>query len=116
MLCSSVEKRQCLYRLNGQAGTGKSGVIHALEKVASLLRCPHVLQVAAPSRIAAHNIGGRTLHSRFSLLPGSNLTSTPLARSNEALLLKDCACLVIDEIYMGLALSSFRQCSAHTLS
>jgi hypothetical protein len=82
--------------VSGTAGTGKSYLIHCLR-----LLLQHQLVVAAPTRVAAFNINGQTLHSLLSLpttgefkdLEGERLTKLQQSFS-------EVKYLIIDEISM----------------
>lgn len=80
--------------LLGAAGTGKSRLVSELRS-----RQPNVV-VLAPTALAAHTVGGSTIHSFFKFPPKMLLPNA--ARSNAAI--KDLICnvrtIVVDEISM----------------
>ena len=63
---------QKLSLLHGSAGTGKSYVIDALRKLASVFNRPNAVLVLAPSGIAAVNANGVTIHTGCGLSFGSD--------------------------------------------
>lgn len=81
--------------VTGEAGTGKSTLIHYLiSKMAGVA-------LVAPTAIAATNIGGATLHSFFGLFPSHNEPNDEIViPSAKRLVLEKMTCLIIDEISM----------------
>lgn len=95
-----IKDKNEIYKIpfvHGPGGTGKSTLINYIcEKVDTVC-------VNAPTGIAALNVGGKTLHSRFGLLRGFN--SLNVEHIYARLLEKgedfaDIECLIIDEISM----------------
>lgn len=83
--------------LTGQAGTGKSYVLSAV-----IQRLSHYknVAVAAPTGIAALNVGGVTLHSLLHMEPCCEFDKAYLDRLSRMNYLVDYDILVIDEISM----------------
>ena len=81
--------------VTGEAGTGKSTLIHWLVK--NLGECALV----APTAIAASNIHGSTLHSFFGLPPRHiDIDDELSAPAKNRVVMENMTCLVIDEISM----------------
>ena len=87
--------------ITGHAGTGKTvtlrAIIDALPKDSTV--------VAAPTGVAALNVGGTTLHALFGLRPGDELDSFLIRRraiklEQTALAMRGLKTLVIDEVSM----------------
>jgi hypothetical protein len=89
---------QLLLYTAGEGGTGKSRVIKAIELGYTLLRRKQEVVLMAPTGTAAHNIGGRTIHTALGIdindLPRTNLGSYIPA------LWRDKTIMIIDEISM----------------
>lgn len=86
--------------LTGKAGTGKSSLLKTILKDTN-----KKVVVAAPTGIAARNIGGSTLHSTFNLpigllFVGSSDLQKIFYREEKLELLQEMQLLVIDEISM----------------
>lgn len=82
-----VNPPQLLINLDGKAGTGKSHLIMLLSSVLQNMarHCgrPNPIIRAAPTGVAAHGIGGRTMHALFRLPVGSSQQGlTDLSDSN----------------------------------
>jgi hypothetical protein len=92
---------QTLSMLHGSAGTGKSYVIAALRKLASVFNRPNAVLVLAPSGIAAVNANGVTIHTGCGLSFGSDRVkkrkqNIEVGRSR----FSQCFLIIIDEISM----------------
>ena len=97
---------QCIF-LTGKAGTGKSSLLRML-----LARTSKQIVVAAPTGVAAVNVGGVTLHSLFQLPFGPFIPNIDLLgythdalpaykfSSEKAEVLQNMEVLVIDEVSM----------------
>lgn len=79
--------------ITGTAGTGKSYLIHCLR-----LLLPNKVEIAAPTGVAAFNVGGRTLHSLLSL--PTNREFKDLQGDKLQSYLSDIKYLIIDEMSM----------------
>ena len=90
-----TEKEPVSIFVTGEAGTGKSTLIHWLVK--NLHNCALV----APTAIAASSIHGSTIHSFFGLPPTHINPEEEYKLSPKAgLVMKSMSCLIIDEISM----------------
>jgi hypothetical protein len=69
--CQGMFVDQLLIQMEGEGGTGKTTVVHSicesLDKLAHDAGKLSPVLRAAPTGVAAHNIGGQTLHSLFRL-------------------------------------------------
>lgn len=89
---------QLLCIVSGTAGTGKSLIIHGLREVLG-----DALAVLAPTGIAAHNIGGQTIHSALRISPNKMSNLDTLENVDPAILAslqdtwKEIEFLIIDE-------------------
>jgi len=98
--------------VSGQGGTGKSKVIHVLHQLVSneLSYCGLSVVVAAPTGLAAYNIGGTTIH-RLLCLPVEHGKPADYSRLNQDQLktiratLKNLQLLIIDEVSMVSSLT-----------
>lgn len=84
--------------VTGKAGTGKSYLLQYLKH-----KSRKKLVIAAPTGVAAINVGGQTIHSLFELAPGffaRNDLETITVSSRTKFLLRNIDTLVIDEISM----------------
>eukprot|EP01094_Clydonella_sp_ATCC50884_P012506 TRINITY_DN2268_c0_g1_i11.p2 TRINITY_DN2268_c0_g1~~TRINITY_DN2268_c0_g1_i11.p2 ORF type:complete len:727 (-),score=135.29 TRINITY_DN2268_c0_g1_i11:268-2448(-) len=80
--------KQVLHRLIGRAGTGKSRVVQALRTLFARYPALGRITVVAPSGVAACNVCGCTIHSRFSIDPmAKDLLCRPLYSTAAAALL-----------------------------
>lgn len=82
--------------ITGSAGTGKSVLLRAYLQT---FEDPTHVAVAAPTGIAAQNIGGMTLHSLFGLPIDGVLYGNRFRKSGSEYF-KNLRCLVIDEVSM----------------
>jgi len=57
--------------ISGVAGSGKSAIINYIKKEFDENKIKY--NVVAPTNMASRNVGGKTLHSEFSLLPNKNI-------------------------------------------
>jgi ATP-dependent DNA helicase PIF1 len=87
--------------VTGVAGSGKSLTLRAI------IQCldPATTRVAAPTGVAALNVGGMTLHSLFGLRPGEEAEASPMStrfgrRKSRRHFLPTTTALVIDEVSM----------------
>jgi len=89
-----MEKGMSNMLVLGRAGSGKSYLIRKLcEKKKDII-------LAAPTGIAAMNIGGRTIDSIFGFKPYSNIFTMPLITDESLFMFQNSSILLIDEISM----------------
>jgi ATP-dependent DNA helicase PIF1 len=81
--------------VTGRAGTGKSTLLRAFAKSVG-----HQLLIAAPTGIAALNVGGETLHSLFRLPRGLLIDGEESAVAPRDVFQIDPVTLIIDEASM----------------
>src|SRR3990167_6546957 len=79
--------------ITGNAGTGKSTLLNYFTKVTN-----RNFAVLAPTRVAALNISGQTIHSFFGSKPDVTINSVKKAR--DVSIFENLEVLVIDEISM----------------
>lgn len=80
--------------VTGDAGTGKSVLVHD-----TVARYPRAV-VAAPTGLAAINVGGVTIHSLFGIRPGPCTSDSYDVRRDNREVLRNANPLIIDEISM----------------
>lgn len=91
--------------VSGKAGTGKTFVLERI--VEQLQKKGKSVAITAPTGVAAHNAGGRTLHSFFGLpygkdyvyTPGTHVTSK-LKGIDKGKIIRNLDVVIIDEISM----------------
>ena len=104
---------QLLLQVDGQGGTGKSFMIHAItSRLQQLSPGESIVAKAAPTGVAANAINGVTLHSLLRLPISKNLTElpplTPTELSNLQAKLRAIRYIIIDEKSMiGLRMLSY---------
>ena len=84
--CDELDPEPILVNLEGEGGTGKTAVVRAicagLDEITNNAGYPMCVARAAPTGVAAHNIGGQTIHSLFQLpikkRELENLSTAPL--------------------------------------
>lgn len=81
--------------ITGKAGTGKSALLQYFKQ-----NTRKRIIVAAPTGVAALNVGGQTIHSLFKIPPEFITPEKLKLASHTALLLRNIDTLVIDEISM----------------
>lgn len=95
-----TEVEQGVFFLTGPAGSGKSSLVNYLKnEVFKNVVC------AAPTGVAALNVGGQTLHSLFRIplgpvIPGDSRLFDIRFRKSQLAIFRKCDLLVIDEISM----------------
>lgn len=95
-----TENEQGVFFLTGPAGSGKSSLVHYIKN--------HVFKnvvCAAPTGVAALNVGGQTLHSLFRIplgpvIPGDSRLFDIRFRKTQLSIFRKCDLLVIDEVSM----------------
>ena len=95
---SSTTLEPLRMHLDGVAGTGKSRVIELIANHLAFYARKPVVLMAAPTGVAAHNIGGSTLHQLLRI--GVHRDFEPLNHERLAALqdtFRDCRLLIIDE-------------------
>ena len=96
-ICQALDARkQIQAAIVGPAGTGKSYLLHALIQI--MRACGLVVAKLAPSGVAAHLIGGTTLHNFFGL--DINCNSSLENGTAATARLRKTDVLVIDEFSM----------------
>lgn len=83
--------------ITGSAGTGKSVV---LRELVAQMRESGEVAVAAPTGLAAQNVGGVTIHSLFGFPVGQPLFGVEFRKKSVGEYFKSLSALVIDEISM----------------
>jgi ATP-dependent exoDNAse (exonuclease V) alpha subunit len=82
----------------GQAGTGKSRLINTLVSVIrKMFQSNNSVHVAAPTGVAAHAVGGQTIHRIFSVNTGPQTELGATAKENLGKLLETTIALFFDE-------------------
>lgn len=95
-----LDNEQGVFFLTGPAGSGKSSLVHYIkDKIFKNVIC------AAPTGVAALNIGGQTIHSMFRIplgpiIPGDSRLFDIRFRKEQLAIFRKCELLVIDEISM----------------
>ena len=95
---------QMIFYLGGEGGTGKSKVVKALSQYMSELGISSRLRKAAPTGVAAGNIGGSTLHMLLGLAvkkKGRKKDKTSEVSDKVVRNFKDVDVFLIDEISMS---------------
>jgi DNA replication protein DnaC len=92
---NEIENSSDHYFITGKAGTGKSTLLQGLKKSTK-----KKFIVAAPTGVAALNIGGQTLHSLFKLSIKFQEPDDIKVSKSTAKLLSKIEMLIIDEVSM----------------
>jgi hypothetical protein len=68
-----IQPTQMVFYLGGEGGTGKSKVLLAFTEFLTSINLRHALRIAAPTGVAAGNVGGSTTASLLEFGAGGQL-------------------------------------------
>jgi ATP-dependent exoDNAse (exonuclease V) alpha subunit len=94
-VATEVETTNDHFFITGKAGTGKSVLLQYIKETTQK-NCI----VAAPTGVAALNVGAQTIHSLFNIAPAHLHSEAPHLNARTAALLKKVEMVIIDEISM----------------